>query len=163
MYPELPYLLTGQPAANCQAPILMHINYKVRLPDHNFVVGDRHKLIPSVYGVCNLLPNGKVSYSGNTFIRIRSGKHDSSTAFTHAYDLKLLFEDGSIPKKPILVLETDGAADETPKSPTTLKCAIELFKILGLDALIHGVNASGLSAFNVVERYTLHFYNSISN
>ena len=112
-------ILLGQPAANCQAPILMHIDYKVRLPDHNFVVGERHKLIPSVYGICNVLPNGKVSYSGNTFIRLRSGKHDSSTAYTHAYDLNKLFEDGSIPNKPILILETDGAADEAPKSPST--------------------------------------------
>ena len=75
----------------------MHIDYKVRLPDHNFVVGDRHKLIPSAYGVCNILPNGKVSYSGNTFIRLRSGKHDSSTAYTHAYDLNELFQENLIP------------------------------------------------------------------
>ena len=63
-----------------------------------------------------------------------------------------MFEDGSIPNKPILVLETDGAADEAPRSPTTLKFAIYLFKQLGLDAYIHGVNAAGLSAFNIVER-----------
>ena len=130
----------------------MHIDYKVRLPDHNFVVGPRHKIIPSVYGVCNILESGKVSYSGNTFIRLRSGKHDSSTAYTHAYDLNKLFEEGSVPNKPILILETDGAADEAPRSPSTLKCAIDLFKSLELDALIHGVNAAGLSAFNVVER-----------
>ena len=100
-----------------------------------------------------MLPNGKVSYSGDTFIQLRSGKHDKSTAFTHAYDLIKLFEDGQIKNKPISLLETDGAADEVPKSPSTLKTAIHLLKLLGLDAMVHGVNASGLSAFNIVERY----------
>ena len=75
-------------AASLQAPILMHIGYKVRLPDHNFVVGPRHSLIPSVYGVCEIRENGELSYSRNIFIRIRSGKHDYSSAHTHAYDMK---------------------------------------------------------------------------
>ena len=134
----------------------MNVNFKVRLPDHNFPVGDRHSIIPSAHGVCTLLPSGKVSYTGETFISLRSGKHDSSTAYSHAYDLNKLFENGSIPKKPLLILETDGAADEAPRSPKTLATAIHLFKILRLDAYIHGVNASGLSAFNPIERYTIH-------
>ena len=52
----------GLAAAKLQAPILMHLDYKVRLNDHDFVVGGRHKLIPSVYSQCELLKeNGKVS------------------------------------------------------------------------------------------------------
>ena len=145
----------GQAAANCQAPILMNVNFKVKLPDHNFPVGERHTLIPSAHGLCHLLPNGKVSYTGETFISLRSGRHESSTAYTHAHDLIKLFENGSIPKKPLLILETDGAADEAPRSPKTLATAIHLFKMLGLDAFIHGVNASGLSAFNPIERYAI--------
>ena len=106
----------GLAAAKLQAPILMHLDYKVRLNDHDFVVGGRHKLIPSVYSQCELLKeNGKVSYSGNTYIRIRSAKHDSSTANTHAYDLRSLFMSGSIERKPILIIETDGAADQAPR------------------------------------------------
>lgn len=27
----------------------MHLNYKVRLDDHDFAVGERHQLTPSVY------------------------------------------------------------------------------------------------------------------
>ena len=50
----------GLAAATLQSPILMHLDYKVRLSDHDFPVGDRHKLIPSVYCVCDLLENGKV-------------------------------------------------------------------------------------------------------
>ena len=142
----------GLAAANLQAPILMHLDYKVRLNDHSFVVGPRHTLIPSVYAVCEERPNGELSYSGNTFIRVRSGKHDSSTAFTHAYDLRELFLKGSIPQKPILLMETDGAQDEAPRFPKPLSTAVSLFKEMKFDALIHVVNAAGLSAFNPVER-----------
>jgi len=142
----------GLAAANKQAPILMHLEYKVMLPDHSFVVGPQHKLIPSVYCVCEILKDGSLSYSGDTFIRIRSGKHDSSSALTHGYDLEELFETGAIKTKPILVMETDGATDEAPRYPKPLKCAIRLFKKLQLDALVHCVNAAGLSAFNPAER-----------
>ena len=59
----------GKAAAQKQSPLLMSLEYKLRLPDHDFVVGKRHTLIPSVIAECNVLPSGKVSYSGKTFIR----------------------------------------------------------------------------------------------
>ena len=55
----------GRAAANLQTPLLMHLDYKVRLNDHDWAVGERHTLIPSVYAVCDILEDGKVSYSGN--------------------------------------------------------------------------------------------------
>ena len=69
----------------------MHMNYQIRLPDHDWVKAERHKLIPSVYAGILIKENGMrnpeaVSFSGPTLIRIRSGKHDSSTAITHAAD-----------------------------------------------------------------------------
>ena len=143
----------GLAAATLQAPILMHLDYRVQLPDHDFVIGTKHKLIPSVYGVCDISPkDGKVTYSGETFIRVRSGKHDISSAYTHAYDVRELFTSNLIERKPVLIMGTDGAADEAPRFPKTLSTAVDLFKMLELDALIHGVNAAGLSAFNPVER-----------
>ncbi|CAH1107934.1 unnamed protein product [Psylliodes chrysocephalus] len=36
-------------AANDQVPILMHLDYRVKLPDHDFEVAVKHKLISSVY------------------------------------------------------------------------------------------------------------------
>lgn len=39
----------GLAAANAQAPIIMHVEYRVVLPDHDWVVAPKHKLIPSVY------------------------------------------------------------------------------------------------------------------
>ena len=38
----------GLATATKQAPKLMHLEYKVRLPDHDFADAPRHKLIPSV-------------------------------------------------------------------------------------------------------------------
>ena len=62
------------------------------------------------------------------------------------------FDTGAIKRKPILVLETDGAQDEAPRFPKPLACAVDHFKRFKLDAYIHGVNAAGLSAFNPVEQ-----------
>jgi hypothetical protein len=59
----------GLPAANKQSPILMHLEYRVQLPDHDWVVAERHKLIPSVYAACIVKP-AQVSYSGPTGIFI---------------------------------------------------------------------------------------------
>lgn len=41
-------------AATLQSPILVNLEYKLRLPDHNFVVGARHNLISSVCGIWDL-------------------------------------------------------------------------------------------------------------
>lgn len=85
----------GLTAANKQAPLLMHLEYKVTLPDHDWVVAPRHKLIPSVYAGIKI-EDGKigdpktVTYSGPTYIAIRSAKHCSSTAATHAFDFQNL-------------------------------------------------------------------------
>ncbi|EFX78718.1 hypothetical protein DAPPUDRAFT_245911 [Daphnia pulex] len=37
----------GITAAKIQAPMLMHMQYRVKLPDHDWVVATGHKLIPS--------------------------------------------------------------------------------------------------------------------
>lgn len=87
----------GITAANKQAPFLMRMDYKVRLPDHDWSVADGHKLISSVIGAYKILANeiGKpdaVSYSGPTYVAIRSAKHSSSNASTHATDIDRLLE-----------------------------------------------------------------------
>ena len=75
----------GITAASKQPPLLMHVDYKVSLPDHDWVVAGGHKLIPSVYAGIEIKPaeiscHNAVRYSGPTYIAIRSGKHSSSTA-----------------------------------------------------------------------------------
>lgn len=60
-------------AANKQAPLLMHVEYRVSLPDHDWAIASRHKLIPSVYAGCRIKGNDMgraeaISYSGPTYV-----------------------------------------------------------------------------------------------
>lgn len=48
---------------------------------------------------------------------------------------------------------TDATADEAPKFSKTLNVAVDLFQLLELNAVIHRVNAAGLTVFNPVEWY----------
>ena len=69
-----------------QSPLKMHVEYRVSLPDYDWVVATGHKLIPLVYAGIQIQSNGlgnreAVRYSGPTYIAMRSGKHSSSTAF----------------------------------------------------------------------------------
>ena len=120
----------GLATASLQSPLLMHLDYKVRLPDHTFVVGERHTLIPSVYGIHDLNKKDELTYSGETFIRIRSSKHESSTAYTHARDIRELFMRERLYPKPIMIIMSDGASDVAPRFPKPLNVAIDLFKLL---------------------------------
>ena len=66
----------GVTAANKQTPLLMHVEYRVRLADHDWVKATKHKLIPSVYAGIKIKEDGlgdktAVGYSGPTFIAIR--------------------------------------------------------------------------------------------
>lgn len=39
----------GITAANKQAAVVMHMDYRITLPDHDWVTASKHRLIPSVY------------------------------------------------------------------------------------------------------------------
>lgn len=157
----------GITAANKQSPLLMHVEYRVSLPDHDWVIAARHKLIPSVYAGIQIKPNGlgtreAVGYTGPTYIAIRSGKHSSSTAYSHAFDFERLLqlsEFDSITRsgidrliKPVVVVTVDGGPDENPRYQKVIKVAISHFCKYDLDAILIATNAPGRSAFNRVER-----------
>lgn len=78
------------PVSKKQVAIMMHLDYKVQLPDHDFPIGERHKLIPSVYAAGVQDDQGKIGHSGPTFISLRSGKHDKSCARSHMEDFDTL-------------------------------------------------------------------------
>ena len=80
----------GLTAANKQAPLLMHMEYRVRLTDHDFVIAPRHNLVPSVIASMTVKKNSKmaVTYSGPTYVGIRSAKHSTSSAYHHLCDMK---------------------------------------------------------------------------
>ena len=158
----------GITAANKQAPLMMHVEYKVKLPDHDFVKAPRHKLIPDVYAGIDLksstneFGNHKsIGYSGPTYIAIRSAKHSKATANEHLEDMKTLstipeFEDIMLTSdqlyKPVRIITCDGGPDENPRYQKTIECAIDQFIECDLDALFIATNAPGRSAFNRVER-----------
>ncbi|KAE8737583.1 hypothetical protein FOCC_FOCC016955 [Frankliniella occidentalis] len=112
--------------------MLMSLQYRVTLPDHDFPVGTRHNLTPSVMAVIAIKEDqlGKpeaVTYSGPTYICVRSGKHASSTANTHADDFRRMVDlpefqeftktpDGRV--KPVVMMTVDGGPDECPRGET---------------------------------------------
>ena len=42
----------GLPVSKKQTAILMQFEYRVKLPDHDFPIGEKYMLIPSVYLTC---------------------------------------------------------------------------------------------------------------
>ncbi|KAL4719432.1 hypothetical protein ACJJTC_009058 [Scirpophaga incertulas] len=150
----------GMTAAHKQSPAIMHLEYRIRLPDHDWVIAERHKLIPSVYGAMRIEKGGMgrpdaVTYSGPTYIAIRSGKHSSSTAKSHHSDFNRILqlpEFADFASKPVVIFSVDGGPDENPRYPKVIASAIKKFKELNLDAVFVATNAPGRSAFNRVER-----------
>lgn len=118
----------GIPAANKQGHILMHYQYRIHLPDHTWVMAKKHNLTSSVYGGIGIHPDGlgspeAVSYSGPTYIAIRSGKHSESTAATYSTDFDRLLEIEAFDDimkneneiKPVVIMSVDGGPDENPQ------------------------------------------------
>jgi hypothetical protein len=131
-----------------------------------------------VYAACVINEKKEVSYSGPTYISIRSGKHDSSTAETHHHDFSILFDSKEFEPvmkingqcKPIVIVSVagknivsydcyidfiflfKGGPDENPRYAKTLAGGVNLFKKYQLDCLFVVSNYSGRSAFNMGER-----------
>ena len=136
------------------------------MPDHDFVKACKHKLTPPAYSACEIKPpssraDPEITYSGPTYIVIRSGKYDSSTAYTDGRDFDHLLGIKEFDKvvkhenavKPIDMFFLDGGPDENPRFPKTLDVAIQQhFKKYNRDALLISTLAPGLSAYNQVER-----------
>ena len=128
----------GLTAATKQAPLLMSIRYKVRLPDHDFVIATEHKLTPTVVGLRVIKPQPigdrtALRYFGPTRIQIKFLKHTPSNA---AVQIKFLEEmldkyveftkstDGKV--KPVLIITRDG--HNGPRFPTTRNTLAVIFK-----------------------------------
>jgi len=146
----------------------MHLNYQVKLPDHQYVVANSHNLKPSVYALCTINPllvgyPEAVSYSGPTAIRVRSCKHDKSASKSHLADLMHLLTgtdcgeewksttvDAEGNTRPVLILHPDGGPDQNPRHEKNQNAYGKLY--LNLDALIIALYPEGFSVFNPLER-----------
>lgn len=157
----------GVVAATSQSPIVMHLEYDqpILLPDHKWFIPG-HSLIPSVYAFMDILP-GKlgdaraVTYSGPTYVAIRSSKHSSSNALTHKNDFDSIMMNPNFNEfcrtkteevKPVGIIISDGGPDMNPRYSKVKNAAIQHFKDYNLDAIFLATNAPGRSAFNRVER-----------
>ncbi|XP_033215930.1 uncharacterized protein LOC117172256 [Belonocnema kinseyi] len=154
----------------------MHLEFRVTLPDHDWVVAAKHKLPPSVVaGICTK-PNDEgrpksETYSGPTFISVRSEKHCSSSAETHGAYFEHLMEisnfdiitknsQGEV--KPVLIMIIDGGPDENPRYPRIIATVIKHFKKYNFDGVFIATNAPGRSAFNIVKRRMAPLSNQLS-
>ena len=117
------------------------MEYEVRLPDHDFVMASKHKLMSSVHAAYEIQTisarsQSEISHIGPLHIAIRSIKHESSTAFTHGRDFDHVLEleeFASVAKngdqvKPIVLAFVDGAPNENPRFPKVLSVAIDYFR-----------------------------------
>ena len=136
------------------------------MPDHDFVVAPKHRLIPSVIGDMKLvkskdLANDTVTYSAATYIGIRSAKHSASYAFAYFQDTMRVrslsefatsFQTDRHKEKEVMIVTVDGGPNENPRYEKTINCSIKYFVENGLDAFFLATNAPGRSVFNRVER-----------
>ena len=110
---------TGLTAANKQAPMLMYMEYQVTLPDHDFVVSPKHKLLLSVISDMKLvkskdLTNDAVTYPGVTYIGIRNAKHSALSAFALP-EFATSFQTDRHEEKKVMIVTVDGSPDENPR------------------------------------------------
>ena len=80
----------GLPVSKKQTAILIRLEYKVKLLDHGYPIGEKHKLIPSVYAACEKNKDSSIGYNGQTYRAIGSRKHDKSSAASHVEDFRTL-------------------------------------------------------------------------
>ena len=157
----------GIAAASKEQPIVMSTEYRVKLPDHDWVVAEKHKFIPSVYAFLSINDDivgdnaTGISNSGPTYIAIRSGKHDSSNAYSHGTDIRHVVDDERFHNfvktpsghvKPFWVSRSDGGPDENARYPKVIEEAINIFLDFDLDMYVVVITPRGYSAYNPCER-----------
>ena len=103
----------------------------------------------------------KISFSGPTYIAIRSQKHDSSTAESHQQDFDSLLgleefkssTDGTGGMiKPLIFVAVDSGPDEASNNQKTMLAWIDCFNRHDVDGIFIFSNAAEFSAYNKVER-----------
>ena len=60
----------GLSVSKNQTTILMPLEYRVKLPDHDFPIVEKCKLISSVYTACEKNKDDSIDYNGPTYIAI---------------------------------------------------------------------------------------------
>ncbi|GBC14720.2 hypothetical protein GLOIN_2v1766467 [Rhizophagus irregularis DAOM 181602=DAOM 197198] len=122
----------GTPAVGRTFKTIQTINELVTVEDHDFPVGSKMKLIPSVYLI--------IDPTNSNLKSIVSNEKFSS----------IIKKDNQV--RPIWVLLVDGGPDENPKHMKNIIQYAYFFRDLNLDYLTIRTHAPGQSAYNPVER-----------
>ena len=151
------------------------MEYKVTLPDHDYVIAPQHKLIPSVIGDMRILENDfsgdAVTYSSPMYCGIRSAKHSGLSAYHHLQDMKHIrsldifnesFNNDAGESKPVMIVTVDGGPDKNQRYTKTIKCGTNCFITQGLDAFFLATKAPERSAFIRVEQRMVKFSQEMS-
>ena len=148
----------------------MRVERRVKLPDHSFVVGPKHKLIPSVTVNCAVVDDENmeigdykaVKSHGPIMVAVRSNYHSTTSVNTHRNDLIKMIEDtdnaynmrsnADDKMKPILLLQHDGGCDLQVSNCKNIKSAITMFIKCDLDFYYDTHSAPNMSFINEAER-----------
>ncbi|CAG8672730.1 6442_t:CDS:2 [Gigaspora margarita] len=136
------------------------INKPVSIPDHDFSLDRKMKLIPSVYLLINPNDTNDSFRSGHFTIYIQPEYFVGTTVLTHMADLISITNSEDYDEvicieekiKPLWVLLVDGRPDENPKHLKNIIEYCKPFCFLDLDYLTVHTHAPGQSSFNPVER-----------
>ncbi|CAB4437272.1 unnamed protein product [Rhizophagus irregularis] len=151
----------GIPAVGRTFSTVQSQNQPVSIPDHDFPVSSKHKLIPSVYLVIDPTDTNESMRSECLAIFVQPELWLSTTASSHMYDLKKIqylqnfqasFLDNNNMYHPILVLLVDGGPDENPRHLKNIKEYCQYFRSADLDYMAVCTHAPGQFAYNPVER-----------
>ena len=114
------------------------MEYKVTLPDQDYIIAPQHKLTLSIIGDMRVhekdFSGDAVTYSGPTYCATKCGKHSASSVYHHLQDIKCIrsldifidsFNIETSELKPIMIVTVDGDPDENPRLAKTIKYAID--------------------------------------
>ena len=151
----------GIPAVGCTFSTVQSRNQPVSIPDHDFPVSSKHKLIPSVYLIIDPTDTNESMRSGHLAVFVRPELWFSTTASSHMFDLHKIqhlqdfqtsFLDSNNMHRPIVILLVDGGPDENPRHLKNIKQYCQYFRDADLDYMTIRTHAPGQSAYNPVER-----------
>ncbi|CAB4476999.1 unnamed protein product [Rhizophagus irregularis] len=150
----------GTPAVGRTFKTVQTVNEPVIIEDHDFPVGSKMKLIPSVYLTIDPTDSSNTLRTGKLSIFIRPEYFIGTSSETHIADLEsivsneefftIIKKDDEV--KPIWILLVDSGPDENLKHMKNIIQYAHLFHALNLDYLTVRTHAPGQSAYNPVER-----------
>ena len=151
----------GIPAVGRTFSTVQSQNQPVSIPDHDFPVSSKHKLIPSVYLVIDQTDTNESMRSGRLAVFVQPELWLSTTSSSHMCDLQKIqhlqtfrtsFLDSNNLHRPIVVLLVDGGPDENLYHLKNIKQYCKYFCDADLDYMTIRTHAPGQSAYNPVER-----------